>query len=247
MINFKKNKINIFKLEDIKDNEIVLHHHLGLGDHIICNGLVNQISHVLDMVHLPVKTHYYEMIKFLYRENNKVKLFQVSNNDSGNDVLDYAKVNNKKILRIGFELVKNNPFNSWFYEQIGYPYEYSFKYFYIPTADNEENELKEYLLNYYKIDDSDYVIVHNESHEGKYNLKSINSSKIIYMTKESDLFNNMLLCRKLIINAKEIHCINSSFLHLVDRIKTDANLYYHNIRNSKFTLDEKWNVVNYDN
>ena len=29
LINFKKNKINIFKLEDIKDNEIVLHHHLG--------------------------------------------------------------------------------------------------------------------------------------------------------------------------------------------------------------------------
>ena len=35
------------KLEDIKDSEIVLHHHLGLGDHIICNGLVNQISHGL--------------------------------------------------------------------------------------------------------------------------------------------------------------------------------------------------------
>ena len=51
-------------------NKILVHHHLGLGDHIICNGLVNQISHGLDIVHLPVKTHYYEMIKFLYRENN---------------------------------------------------------------------------------------------------------------------------------------------------------------------------------
>ena len=91
MINFKKSKVNIFKLEDIEDNEIVLHHHLGLGDHIICNGLVNQISNNLKTIYLPVKTHYYEMIKFLYKENDKIKLFQVSNNNSGNDVLSMQR------------------------------------------------------------------------------------------------------------------------------------------------------------
>ena len=61
------------------------------------------------------------MIKFLYKENDKIKLFQVSNNNSGNDVLQYAKVNNKKILRIGFELVKNNPFNTFFINRLDYP------------------------------------------------------------------------------------------------------------------------------
>ncbi len=247
MINFKKSKVNIFKLEDIEDNEIVLHHHLGLGDHLICNGLVNQISNNLRTIYLPVKTHYYEMIKFLYKENDKIKLFQVSNNNSENDVLQYAKVNNKKILRIGFELVKNNPFNTFFYKQIGLPYDYSFTYFHIPNAVKEEKKLMNHLLKFYNIDNSEFAIVHNESHEGTYNLKNIKTSNVIYMTKESDLFNNMLLYRELIINAKEIHCINSSFLHLVDRIKTNANLYYHDIRHSKFSLGEKWNVINYDN
>ena len=25
-------------------NKILVHHHLGLGDHIICNGLINYLS-----------------------------------------------------------------------------------------------------------------------------------------------------------------------------------------------------------
>ena len=59
-----------------------------------------------------------------------------------------------------------------------------------------------HLLKFYNIDKSEFVIVHNESHEGTYNLKNIKTSNVIYMTKESDLFNNMLLYRELIINAK---------------------------------------------
>ena len=78
-------------------------------------------------------------------------------------------------------------------------------------------------------------------------LKNINSKDIIYMSKDSDLFDNMFYYKTLILNAKQIHCINSSFLHLVERIKTDSHLYYHNVRNSNFKLSDKWNVVNYDN
>ena len=40
-----KNDGNIyFKLSSKLSDEIVLYHHLGLGDHIICNGLVNYLS-----------------------------------------------------------------------------------------------------------------------------------------------------------------------------------------------------------
>ena len=187
------------------------------------------------------------MIKFLYLDNNKIKFFQVTNNNSEDDVEVYAKKNNLRILRIGFEKVKKNPFNTWFYEQLDYPYDYSFDYFRLPDQESKGQELEAHLCEYYSANKDNYILVHNQSHENTYNLKNINSKDIIYMSKDSDLFDNMFYYKTLILNAKEIHCINSSFLHLVERIKTDSHLYYHNVRNSNFKLIDKWNVVNYDN
>ena len=46
-------------------------------------------------------------------------------------------------------------------------------------------------------------------------------------------------------NAKEIHCVNSSFCHFVDRIESNQNLYYHHVRGSKLDLKKKWKIVNY--
>ena len=51
-------------------------------------------------------------------------------------------------------------------------------------------------------------------------------------------------CIKL-LKRKEIHCINSSFIHLVDRIADDKPLFYHKIRHSNVFLSDKWQVVNY--
>ena len=37
----------IFKLKQIKGGEVVTFIHLGLGDQIICNGIINYISNTL--------------------------------------------------------------------------------------------------------------------------------------------------------------------------------------------------------
>ena len=238
---------NIYKLDHLTEKKIIVHHHLGLGDHIICNGLINKLSESLETIYLPVKSHYYEMIKFLYLDNKKIKFFQVTNNNSEDDVSVYAEKNNLRILRIGFEKVKKNPFNTWFYEQLDYPYDYSFDYFKLPDQESKGEELEAHLCDYYSANKDNYILVHNQSHENIYDLKNIINKDIIYISKDSDLFDNMFYYKTLIANAKEIHCINSSFLHLVERIKTDSQLYYHNVRSSNFKLSDKWNVVNYDN
>ena len=238
---------NIYKLDHLSEKKIIVHHHLGLGDHIICNGLINKLSESLETIYLPVKSHYYEMIKFLYLDNKKIKFFQVTNNNSEDDVSIYAEKNNLRILRIGFEKVKKNPFNTWFYEQLDYPYDYSFDYFKLPDQESKGEELEAHLCDYYSANKDNYILVHNQSHENIYDLKNIINKDIIYISKDSDLFDNMFYYKTLIANAKEIHCINSSFLHLVERVKTDSKLYYHNVRSSNFKLSDKWNVVNYDN
>ena len=46
-----QNKIK-YQYEDIQSNKLILHHHLGLGDHLTCNGLVNYLSEIFNEIYL---------------------------------------------------------------------------------------------------------------------------------------------------------------------------------------------------
>ena len=56
---------------------------------------------------------------------------------------------------------------------------------------------------------------------------------------------NMFLYQKLIYEASQIHCINSSFIHLVDRLNTPAKLFYHDLIGSTLKLKNQWQIINY--
>ena len=126
------------------------------------------------------------------------------------------------------------------------PYRFSYKYFYFPKDEKLENELMDYLIKYYKVDPSNYVLVHKDASNESYELK-IKSKQIIYVDKETDIFNNIFLYSKLIKDASEVHCVNSSFLHLVDRVDTNAKLIYHDVRGSIIKCKKKWNIKYYEN
>ena len=44
-----------YTLENIKNKKFILHHHLGLGDHFVFNGMVNYISKQYDKIYIPAK------------------------------------------------------------------------------------------------------------------------------------------------------------------------------------------------
>ena len=50
-----------------------------------------------------------------------------------------------------------------------------------------------YLINYFKVDPANYVLVHKDVSNVSYDLK-IKSKQIIYVDKETDIFNNIFLC-----------------------------------------------------
>ena len=94
-----------------------------------------------------------------------------------------------------------------------------------------------------------YVTAHGDDHSGAilikvikmdgsaqlyqktFDLQSNKNLPKIYIEKETDLYKNIFLYLKVIENASEIHCLDSSFLHLVERVKTNAELFFHNIKN----------------
>ena len=106
--------------------------------------------------------------------------------------------------------------------------------------------LKNHLIESYNVDPLNYAIVHRDSSNKSYDLNIENLNKV-YVEEKTDLFKNLFLYKDLIRDAREIHCINSSFLHLVDRVDTNAKLYYHDVRGGIIKLKKKWKIEYYEN
>ena len=238
---FSNFRNTIYSINEISSDEITLLHHLGLGDSIICNGIVNYLTKKSIKINLPVLKNNYDQLSFLYSENNLVNLIPVEDKNG-----IYKTDNTMQILRVGYE--KNyGKFNKSFYTQLGLPYNYSFKYFYMPINTEKEKNLKHHLFDFYGVD-KDFILVHNSSSYGSVDLNLKNDLPAIFVEKKSDIFQNMFLYRALILEAKEIHCIDSSFLHLVERVETNAKLYFHKLKqenqtSEKLELYKNWDVI----
>ena len=72
---FSFRKMIFFTPEKINANHIIIHHHLGLGDTIVCFGLVNKLTEMYDKIYLPIKERYADMIRYLYKDNKKIGLW----------------------------------------------------------------------------------------------------------------------------------------------------------------------------
>jgi len=220
--------------------ELILHHHLGLGDHFVCNGIVNFLSDHFDLIYLACKKSNYSTVSLLYSENTKVKVFQIS--DEFVDVAQFSKDKKIPILRIGFDNCDPSEWNTSFYSQVGIKFSSRYDLFKLPKQIPNEDDVFNLFYN-----QKDYCVFHREASIGNYELKINSNLHKIEIQKSTDPFGNILNYRKLISNAKEIHCINSSLFHFVDSLPLKNKLVYHNVRKLDFKIDEKkWEIVNYD-
>ena len=237
-----------YDINKIKTDKFLAYTHLGLGDHIVCNGLLNYFSESFDKIYLPVKSRDINNINYLYKDNQKIEVFKIEHSSEVEDINSFAKKNNLITLKVGFKKRKP-PFNLSFYDQFGLPYSYSISKFRVPRDIKKEKSLYQHLKDVYKVKDR-YQVVHNQSSYGKVSLQVNNELPTIFIEKETDLYKNIFLYSKVIKNATEIHCLDSSFLHLVERVETDAELIFHNIkkdgqRGADVHLVKNWKIVNY--
>ena len=237
-----------YDINKIKADKFLAYTHLGLGDHIVCNGLLNYFSESFDKIYLPVKSRDINNITYLYKDNQKIEVFKIEHSSEVEDINSFAKKNNLITLKVGFKKRKP-PFNLSFYDQFGLPYSYSISKFRVPRDIKKEKSLYQHLKDVYKVKDR-YQVVHNQSSYGKVSLQVNNELPTIFIEKETDLYKNIFLYSKVIKNATEIHCLDSSFLHLVERVETDAELIFHNIkkdgqRGADVHLVKNWKIVNY--
>lgn len=234
--------------------EICIHHHLGLGDHIDLNGMIRFYLMIkkYNRINLFVKSTYYDMIKYMYSDEDRINLIKIDPNlNEDLQVFEYMK-NHKKIelLRIGFEkyphgreLLDNKNCWEYFYEQMNVPYEVKISCFYIDRNMEEE----ERVFSKLNPNNEPYIFVHDDPEKG-YVVDTSNIMDKNLKILRNDKNENLFYFIKILENAKEIHCMESSFKSLIEIYSRTDKLFFHDFRGHPLgeKTNKKWRIINYD-
>lgn len=225
--------------------KLFLYHHIGLGDYFICNGLVN---HILDtynpkVIFLPTKFHNITTVNDLYSYEKKIIPVGIPGGNSLNE--EISQIQNlvsfkisDSFLQIGFSKARIHDWDVSFYDTNNVPFEYRWSKFKIKRNNERENILK----NIVNPNNEKFVLVHNTGSTGKHDLKINTNLKIIYV---EPITSSMLDWCGLLNDAEQVHCIDSSFLHLAQSLQIKQGIF-HNIRKSSCGLKNTWGIVDYD-
>lgn len=193
---------------------MIIYHHLGLGDHLICFSLVMELTG--GDGYLYCKKNNIDSVSDLYY-NTKIKLIEI-NDDS--EIKEYD-------IKIGFNNVCETELNfgEEFYRQAGLKYEDRWKH----SPSMQEGY-------YYLSEKHDIVVC--DSPEYKINIDGYRPNG------KKSIFHYI----NIIENAKEVHCIESSFKQLIEYLKPNGKLIYHFKKEKSFRnvkSNKLWKIVNY--
>jgi hypothetical protein len=227
---------------------IFLRHNLGLGDHIISNALVRHFCATEEKVNLYCKPHNKPSVQFMYRDLTNI------------EIIEHTKENKNQAgyTKITYDL---KDWDMSKYTRLGLPSSDRWDKFYLERDLNREKR----LFEKYNVNKGEYVFIHDDPnrdfnipyesdlHVIRPNENQKNNPFNYEETKTDNIFDYLYLMQ----NAKEIHCIDSSFRVMFDSVFNDGDflpeLYFHvDARTHLFPLHRyplshsklNWNIKN---
>ena len=208
------NKKEIIRNEN---NELYIYHHLGMGDHFICNAIVRNYSKLYNNIFLFVKPTNYDNVKFMYRDLTNIN-YLVADDEFAEDVIKDKK-NVLKINCVGKELECN--FDEYFYRSINMDFEKMWTDYYCKRDIKSEKQLFDDL----SLVEEEYIFIQEDVSRNL--LIDRNRIRKDLKIVESDIKYNIFEYQYILENAKEIHLMESSFKCLVDHLDIKGILYFH--------------------
>lgn len=233
---------------------------MSLGDNFVMSGIVNYYADRCEELHLPVLPIFYNTLHTLYQDHPNIIVVPLNPYDEGENQYvkeqGLSRISRPKLIYTKINGIDIHPvWDIQMYAHYEIPFSMRYTNFRLPKFIQGSAELYQYLSQ-----GEPYVLFHRKSNcfpEGApINLSvfrqasGLEDIKIIEI--DESITNNMMQYVDLILNAREIHCVPSSFHALVDSIKTNAQLYFHDIREKTSMVvsadwnDFRWNVVTYE-
>jgi len=216
-----------------------IHHHLGLGDHIICNGMVRHFCKKYDNIVLFCYTHYYDNVSYMYRDLNNLEIFTFDVEAEAMRFVENNQMVKNNLIKPGFEnldgCLDRMTFDEAFYHLAGLDFQVRFDEFYFERDIEKENEVCQTL----NPSGEKYIFVLDDPKRG-YEIdmdKVTDEYKVITNDYQFKMFDYI----KLLENAEEIHMMQTGFLDMVNSYKMDTpKIYRHNyVRNYPSSIHSK--------
>jgi len=195
---------------------LYIHHHLGLGDHFVCNGLVR---HILESkkkeVILAVKKPCYETVRALYTDSALTLDPVVNDSEAENNG------SSKNYLKIGFNFTWAR-LSSWeksFYEQLDIPYDYR-----LTKAHTPRNKLREKSLYDEVVPREPYAFCNISCSKGTTQVNMNTKLPKVFLSKKTP---NLLDWLMVIENAQEIHTIDTSVFQLIKNLNLPQSKFFY--------------------
>jgi hypothetical protein len=221
MRHFIKRMKKFTKKENWRDFQMesrLLGIHAGMGDTIVCAGMAVKLSEFYDIT-IPCREKYLQSVRSFFVNYPNVNVIKL---EYFNDLIE--KHSSIKTGCYNSDIPwKNNEedFCHWFYRAANIDYEVSFSHCPLKEAIKYVEQLP--------VPEKPYIFLH----EGGNNkdrwidrglIRRYCSTYDIYIPEEKG---NILAYAEIIRNARQVHCIDSGFFHLCERIDTTGDLYYH--------------------
>ena len=209
-------------------SKIFVKHHLGMGDTIVHNGMIRKISeeNPNSQIFLAAKHNYFKNVVFMFRDNPKISVINVGDNDDGMHHL-VSTGNFDKIISSHF--CDGNPFHydkyfdDAFYMFVGMDPKIKTSYFYLERDNELENKVFDELITSKGI--TDYLFVHEKPELNILLNRQRMEQGLPIITADSKYGIFELL--KVIEMAKSVNIISSSFLSLMMCKEYNKNIVAH--------------------
>ncbi|WP_417260827.1 hypothetical protein [Celeribacter sp.] len=213
---------------------LYIHHHLGLGDMIHCNGMVRALLAQLpeeQNVRVFCKQSYSSMVEWMYRDDPRIELRCIDQKKRETPevrrVLRAERATN--FLSVGHKAMRPleaaHPelfFDQLFYLQLGMPYGNRFSQCYWHRDLEEEERVFRKLAP-----EGEYAFVHDDPSRG-FQLKT---EHIDIPIVRNDVTESIFHMGLLLERAKEIHCMESSIRCMIESLDVEnVQLYWHAFR-----------------
>jgi hypothetical protein len=239
--------------------------HIGLGDHLVLNGLVRHFAEIEESVTIFAKGSHVPSVKFMYRDiSEKVNIITVSNSCTTAEMMQHAR---GRVLKLGVHATPHNLFEELVMGRFS-DYTNWVCMMYIQAGLNPNTMYKKFKIirdksREFLPPDKPYVFVHDDAQRGR--KINITTDKEIYRPSVSKVLPdggyefddfNIFDYLTIIENARERHMMNSSYNWLVEimsigdkttnffHLNIGAHDYFPEKNTRSLCTSELWTVVN---
>lgn len=213
--------------------------HMGLGDAIACAAIAVKLS-LKDEVTVPCWTKNEVSVKSLFVNNPNVKVLVMDNDCWIQDKSAIRSRPNPKTVLLGVynredRQEPEEDFVQWFYRQAGMDISEKEKYCPIKEAAKRVEQVN--------FPQGEYAFAHSDTERGFLISRNINPEQ---KAIPRNIGGSVLKYSDSILNATEIHCIDSSFLHLAETLNVTGKKFYHKYarpNSTDFKYLKGWEVI----